>query len=132
MEKEKIQRSEVEYVFHLICQWVEVTTGYKIADTAILKKVCDQLYRDKDLAFIADIVNALCRVKELVNLFEIYQKDKVASSPEMLEVKQVSADTTANAWFEKQADFKLRVDEQQTSTLKVETQNSKQDTKKVP
>ena len=76
LEPNRVQRSEVEYVSHLLGQWVEVTTGYKMSEPAVLKKVLGVLYRDHELAYIDDVVKALKVLPELIALFEIYQKEK--------------------------------------------------------
>ncbi len=49
-----------------------MTTGYKINDLTIVKKVCSTLFKDTDLASIDDIVKAIKPLPEIVALFEVY------------------------------------------------------------
>ena len=49
-----------------------MTTGYKINDPTIVKKVCSTLFKDTDLASIDDVVKAIKPLPELVALFEVY------------------------------------------------------------
>jgi hypothetical protein len=53
-----------------------VTTGYKISDPTIVKKVCATLFKEVDLVSIDDIVKTIKPLPELVALFEVYQKEK--------------------------------------------------------
>ena len=76
MEPNQIQRSEVEYIFHLICQWVEVTTMYKITDTLVIKKICNNLYNDSETVSLREVTNLMAIQPETIALFEIFAKSK--------------------------------------------------------
>ena len=74
IEPNQIQQSEVEYIFHLMCQWVEVTTMYKITDTTVIKKICQVLYAEAETCSAADITSCMAGKAETIALFEIYAK----------------------------------------------------------
>ena len=62
VEPGKVQRTEVEYVFQLICRWVEVTTCYKIAYCALFTRVCDNLYEGKEMVAVEEVVSAASEI----------------------------------------------------------------------
>jgi len=49
-----------------------VTTGYKINDPTIVKKICSTLFKDTDMVSIDDVVKTIRPLPELVALFEIF------------------------------------------------------------
>lgn len=74
MEPNQIQRSEVEYIFHLVCQWVEVTTMYKITDTLVIKKIGNKLYNERETVSLMEVTNYISIQPETIALFEIFAK----------------------------------------------------------
>ena len=80
----RIQQSEVQYIFHLVYNWIRVTTHLELKTSAVEEAVLKKLFPDKknDTVQLEEASTQIGKFEELVVIFNIFTKDPRAQNPE--------------------------------------------------
>ena len=79
--KKSIQKSELQYVFHLMYSWIEVITQLKLKESAIQTRIEQACFPDDETetADIDDIAEKISKEYEIAPLFAIFTKESRAN-----------------------------------------------------
>ena len=92
----RIQKSEVQYIFHLVYNWIRVTTHLDLKTSTVQEAAFKKLFPDKknDTVQMDEASTQIGKFEEINVIFNIFTKDTRAHNPEFRvfhEMKNIKA-----------------------------------------